>query len=61
MEKLELYFNTILSVAVPGIPLKIEDGDTAICYQTLFYGLHKLEQENGSIIKRVQGICLVGI
>ena len=39
-------------VAVPGTPLKIEDGDTAICYQTLFYGLHKLEQESGSIIKR---------
>ena len=27
-------------------------GDTAICYQTLFYGLYKLEQESGSIIKR---------
>ena len=39
-------------VAVPGTPLKIEDGNTAICYQTLFYGLHKLEQESGSIIKR---------
>ena len=25
-------------VAVPGTTLKIEDGDTAICYQTLFYG-----------------------
>ena len=29
-------------VAVPGTPLKIEDGDTAISYQTQFYGLHKL-------------------
>ena len=39
-------------VAVPGTPLKIEDGDTAVYYQTLFYGLHKLEQERGSIITR---------
>ena len=39
-------------VAVPGTPLKIEDGDTAICCQTLFYGLHKLEWESGSTIKR---------
>ena len=39
-------------VAVPGTPLKIEDKGTAICYQNLFYGLHKLEQESGSIIKK---------
>ena len=39
-------------MAVPGTPLKIEDGDTTICFQTLCYGLHRLEQESGSIIKR---------
>ena len=42
-------------VAVPGTPLKIEEIQlyvTAICYQTLFYWLHKVELENRSIIKR---------
>ena len=38
-------------MAVPGTPLKIKDGDTAICYQTLFYKIHKMEQESRSITK----------
>ena len=38
---------------VPGTPLKIDaNGSTALCYQTLSYGLHKLDQESGSVIKK---------
>ena len=48
-------------VAVPGTPLKIEDGDTAICYQTLFYGLSKLEQESGRKTSSFQALCAIPI
>ena len=38
-----------------GTPLKIEDGDTLICYQTLFYGLHKLSRRDKVSLKTKTG------
>ena len=44
---------TANGMIVPGTPLKLDQTDSAaVCYQTLFYGLHKLDQDSGSIIKR---------